>query len=68
MSKNNKKNKNKQEAKQEAEARREAKIKMQPTCYTFNFKDVPIETYAKTLDLLSTTPTSWKWFRSATTW
>lgn len=52
MSKNNKKNKNKQEAKQEAEARREAKIKMQPTCYIFNFKDVPIETYAKTLDLL----------------
>lgn len=49
MSKNKKKNK---EAKLEAEIRREEKIKAQPTCYTFNFKDVPIKTYAQVLDLL----------------
>lgn len=40
-------NKNKKQHQMEALARRDAKIRQLPTIYTFNFKDVPSEVYAK---------------------
>lgn len=41
---------------QASEAKRAEQIKRQPTCYTFNFKDTPIEKYADTLNLLFRDP------------
>lgn len=40
----------------EALARRDAKIRQLPTIYTFNFKDVPSEVYAKTLEAIFSDP------------
>lgn len=40
----------------EAMARRDAKIRQLPTIYTFNFKDVPSEVYAKTLEAIFSAP------------
>lgn len=40
----------------EAMARRDAKIRQLPTIYTFNFKDVPSEVYAKTLEAIFSDP------------
>lgn len=52
------KNKKKQQQQQQMEAlaRRDAKIRQMPTIYTFNFKDVPAEVYAKTLETLFADP------------
>lgn len=40
----------------EAMARRDAKIRQLPTVYTFNFRDVPADVYAKTLETLFADP------------
>lgn len=40
----------------EALARRDAKIRQLPTIYTFNFKDVPSEVYAKPLEAIFSDP------------
>lgn len=40
----------------EALARRDAKIRQLPTVYTFNFRDVPADVYAKTLETLFADP------------
>lgn len=37
-------------------AKREQQIRNLPTIYTFNFKDVPIEVYAKVLEALFSDP------------
>lgn len=50
------KNKNKKQHQMEALARRDAKIRQLPTIYTFNFKDVPSEVYAKTLETIFADP------------
>jgi hypothetical protein len=50
------KNKNKKQHQMEAMARRDAKIRQLPTIYTFNFKDVPSEVYAKTLEAIFSDP------------
>lgn len=52
------KNKKKQQQQQQMEAlaRKDAKIRQMPTIYTFNFKDVPAEVYAKTLETLFADP------------
>ena len=49
-------NKNKKQHQMEAMARRDAKIRQLPTIYTFNFKDVPSEVYAKTLEAIFSDP------------
>lgn len=49
-------NKNKKQHQMEALARRDAKIRQLPTIYTFNFKDVPSEVYAKTLEAIFSDP------------
>lgn len=41
---------------QQAMAKREAQIRNLPTIYTFNFKDVPDDVYAKTLETLFADP------------
>lgn len=40
----------------EALARRDAKIRQLPTVYTFNFRDVPADVYAKNLETLFADP------------
>ena len=35
---------------------REELVRQQPTIYTFNFKDVPVEKYAEMLDVLFHAP------------
>lgn len=45
---NKNKKKQQQQHQMEALARREAKIRQLPTVYTFNFRDVPADVYAKT--------------------
>jgi hypothetical protein len=49
-------NKNKKQHQMEALARWDAKIRQLPTIYTFNFKDVPSEVYAKTLEAIFSDP------------
>ncbi len=53
---NKNKKKQQQQHQMEAMARRDAKIRQLPTIYTFNFKDVPSEVYAKTLEAIFSDP------------
>lgn len=53
---NKNKKKQQQQHQMEALARRDAKIRQLPTIYTFNFKDVPSEVYAKTLEAIFSDP------------
>lgn len=56
MGNKNKKKQQQQQQQMEALARKDAKIRQMPTIYTFNFKDVPAEVYAKTLETLFADP------------
>lgn len=56
MGNKNKKKQQQQQQQMEALARKDAKIRQLPTIYTFNFKDVPAEVYAKTLETLFADP------------